>query len=343
MTPRERILRTFRFEQTDQVACDLMEGQVWPRLQDEFRERHRCETAEQIIDYLNPDCRWLFMNYVGPQHDGSAARATAYSWEVSHGPLAGATTIAEVEASPEFDPAWWQPPDFAAARCRWPDQALVLLPGWMPLFWGACAAFGMEDGLTLLYTAPAVFEAFVQRRHERYMELLRSAATKARGICDLCWLGDDYASQQAMIMGPEMWRKFIKPYLAEQVRLLREHDLLVLFHSCGAVRAILPDLIDIGVNGHLVFQTSAEGMSAPSIARDFGGHLVFYGGIDVQHVLSFGTPREVQTAVWDHCRAFEQCGGYIVANAHHGVDTVRGENIEAMFTAGRRFSTPCTP
>ena len=338
MTPRERILRTFRFEQTDQVACDLMEGQIWPQLQEDFRHNHNCESFEQTIEYLNPDCRWLSMNYAGPQIDGGVERANTYSWKVSHGPLAGATTIAEVEASPEFDPAWWQAPDCAAARQRWPDHALVLFPGWMPLFWGACQAFGMEDGLTLLYTEPHVFEAYVQRRHERYMELLSVAAARARGICDLCWLGDDYASQQAMIMGPEMWRKFIKPYLTEQVRLLREHDLLVLFHSCGAVRSILPDLIDIGINGHLVFQTSAVGMNASSIARDFGGSLVFYGGIDVQQVLSFGTPDDVQAAVIENCRAFEHCGGYIVANSHHGLDSVRGMAIETMFTAGRSGS-----
>lgn len=335
MTARERILAAFRFEATDIAPCDLMEGLPWERLLNDFRMQHGCETAEQVIDYLNPDCRWLFANYVGPAATASGEKTN--SWEVSHGPLAGATTIAEVAASPEFEASWWTAPDFAAVRKRWPDHALVFMPGWMPLFWGACQAFGMEDGLLLLYSEPKVFEYYIRRRHERYMELLHNTAAAGRGLCDICWLGDDYASQQAMILSPEMWRKYIKPSLAEQVRLLREYDFRVLFHSCGSIRAIIPDLIDIGVNGHLVFQTNAQGMSAPAIAREFGGKMVFYGGIDVQQLLSYGTPDEVQTAVNDNCRAFEHCGGYIVANSHHGVETIQGRNIEAMFAAARQW------
>ena len=76
--------------------------------------------------------------------------------------------------------------------------------------------------------------------------------------CDICWLGDDYASQTGMLMRPDLWRRYIKPYLAEEVQLARKHGLYVLFHSCGAVRPILPDLIEIGVNALEVFQTSAR-------------------------------------------------------------------------------------
>ena len=312
------------------MGCDLMEGLVWPRLVEDFRERRGWGTGEEVIEGLNPDCRWVYPNDVRPELGAAVA-----SREVAHGPLAGATTVAEVEAWPEFDPASWEPPDFAAARRRWPDQALVLLSGWVPLFWGACEAFGMEEAMVLLYTAPQVFEAFVQRRHERYMEWLRRAAAAGEGVCDVFWLGDDYAYQQAMILSPTMWRRFIKPYLAEQVQFLRDRGLLVLLHSCGAIREILPDLIEIGVNGHLVFQTNAAKMSAASIARDFGGRMVFYGGIDVQHVLSFGTEEEVRAAVAGSCRAFAECGGYIVANSHHGLETIKGRSIEMMFEAAR--------
>ena len=205
----------------------------------------------------------------------------------------------------------------------------------MPLFWSACDAFGMQEALIKMLAAPSVFDAFVRRQHEFYMDILSRGVEAAQGSCDICWLGDDYASQQAMTMNPDLWRRHIKPYLAEQVLLAREHDLLVLFHSCGAVRAILPDLIDIGVNALLVFQTTARGMDAPSISAEFGGKLAFYGGIDVQHLLSFGTPQQVRDQVRANVSAFERCGGYIVANAHHGVETIRGDNIVAMCGAAR--------
>ena len=167
------------------------------------------------------------------------------------------------------------------------------------------------------------------------MAILERALPAARGVCDLCWLGDDYASQTDLLFSPDLWRKLIKPYLAAEVALARKFDLAVLFHSCGNVRKILPDLIEIGVNALLVFQTSAVGMDADSIAAEFGGRLAFYGGVDVQQLLSFGSPADVAKAVEANARAFAKHGGYIVANSHHGVSTIQGRNIEAMVAAAR--------
>ena len=180
-----------------------------------------------------------------------------------------------------------------------------------------------------------VFEAFVARQHAYYMDILKRTVEAGEGTCDICWLGDDYASKDAMMMNPDLWRRLIRPYLAEQVALAREHGMLVLFHSCGSVRAILPDLIDIGVNGLLVFQTTAAGMEAGPIAREFGGRLAFYGGIDCQHLLTFGTPNDVRAEVRRNVAAFSRCGGHTVANAHHCIANIRGENIEAMCEAAR--------
>jgi uroporphyrinogen decarboxylase len=142
-----------------------------------------------------------------------------------------------------------------------------------------------------------------------------------------------------MLISPALWRRFIKPSLAEQVGLLRRNGMLVLFHSCGAVRPILHDLAEIGVNALLVFQTSAKGMDAPSIAQEFGGKLAFYGGMDVQHLLSFGAPQEVEQTVRANIQAFAGSGGYIVANSHHSLASIRGENITAMCNAVKTFNT----
>jgi uroporphyrinogen decarboxylase len=263
MTHRERILAAFNFRGTDRLPLDLMEGYAWSELLEDFQTRHSLSTPDQIQDFLDTDCRWAGLEYVGPRHDPGLAVAVKTD------------------------------------------------------------------------TEPAVFEAFISRQHEFYMDILRRGLQAARGICDICWLGDDYASQTGMIFSPELWRKLIKPYLAKQVALVRTHGLYVLFHSCGNIRKILPDLIDIGVNAHLVFQTTASDMDAASIAAEFGGRLTFYGGIDVQHLLSFGTPADVAEAVAANARAFARCGGYIVANSHHGVATIQGRNIEAMCEAAK--------
>ncbi len=339
MTHRERVLNTLRFQQVDRAPYDLMEGAIWGELMAYFHATHGWQTPAEVLEQLDTDFRWVGLNYVGPPGppppppQDSAART--YSGRYAGGALADAQSISDVRRYPWPDPGYWQPGDFAAARAQWPDHALVFGHSWMPLFWTACEAFGMEEALIKLHVQPDVFEAFVAGQHEMYLDILTRALAAARGVCDICWLGDDYASQHAMLFAPERWRTLIKPYLARQVALARGHGLSVLFHSCGNVRAILPDLIEIGVNGLLVFQTTANTMDAESIARDFGGELAFYGGIDVQHLLSFGTPDEVATAVRHNIRTFAPHGGYIVANAHHGVATIQGRNIEAMCRAAR--------
>lgn len=341
MTHRERVLRTFRFAETDRLAYDLMESAVWPELLDYFRAQHSLQSPSAVWDFLDVDCRWV-LQYVQPPAATppaaakAAAPRTTFSRSVAHGPLAEASTLADIMAYPLLHPDCSPVPDFAAARTQWPDHALVYCPTFtLALFWNACEAFGMEAGLIKMHTEPQLFQALIQREHERGMEILRRTLPHAQGVCDLCWMGDDFAGQQALLMQPELWRKLIKPSLAEQVALVRSHGLPVLFHSCGSVRAVLEDLIEIGVNGMLVFQTTAAGMDAESIARDFGGRMVFYGGMDVQRLLSSGTVAEVAAEVQHNARAFADCGGYLAANSHCSIATVRGENLEAMCAAAR--------
>lgn len=321
-----------------------MESGVWPEVMDYFRAVHGLSEPPDVWDFLDTDCRWLFPAYHGPQGTPPAENLPegwwgTYSDAVYQRPLAHAATIADVEAHTWPDPTWWDPPDAEEARRRWPDHALVMATGWVPLFCGACNAFGMEAALERMAGQPEIVDAFIARQHDFCMELLRRLLPTAQAHCDVCWLGDDYASQDALIMGPERWRRMIKPRLAEQVALVRRHGLPVLFHSCGAIRAIIPDLIDIGVNGLLVFQTSARGMDPESIARDFGGRMAFYGGIDAQRLLVFGTPDMVRAEVARNVRAFAECGGYIVANSHWGLANIRGENIVAMCEAARGDAT----
>lgn len=342
MTHRERVLRTLSFAQAGHLPCDLMESAVWPELGAYFQTRHGIKETE-VAAFLDTSFRWAHIEYVGPeQHAPADGRpdgwATSYADHIYVRPLASAETVAEVEASFQPDPDHWQAPDCAAFHEKWPDHARVVTPGWMPLFCGACDAFGMENALVKMYAEPLLIETFVRIQHAHYMVILKRCLEAAEGHCDICWLGDDYASQDALLMDPDVWRRLIKPALAEQVALVRSHGLLVMLHSCGAIRSIIPDLIDIGVNALLVFQTSARGMDAESIARDFGGKMAFYGGIDCQGVLSFGTPEETRGAVRHNARAFARCGGYIPANSHHGINTVRGENVEAMFAAAREWN-----
>jgi len=340
MNHRERVLSALRFEPVDRVPYDLMEGTVWPELMDHFRQAHGLDTPEQVLDFLDTDFRWIGMRYEGPVERPPAddlpdGWQTTYTSALFERPLAHAHSVAEVEAHPWPDPTWWAPEDYEAFHRRWPDHARVLFIGWKPLFCGACNVFGMEEALVKMAAEPEVFDAFVRRQHAFCMQLFQRGLRAAQGHCDVCWLGDDYAGNDALLMSPALWRRHIKGYLAEQVRLVHDYGMKVLFHSCGAVRAILADLLEIGVDALLVFQTTAAGMEPHSVAAEFGGRLAFYGGIDCQHLLTFGTPDQVEAQVRENVGAFAPSGGYVVSNAHCHIANVRGENIEAMCRAAR--------
>lgn len=330
MNPRERILKTLHFEKVDRPAYDLIEGIIWPEILAYFQENFGISSDEGVIDYLDPDVRWVTLDYQGPPVDTLASKfgSSVFSQPVADGPLSSASSVGEVLSYNWPDPAWWKPPDYSAARKRWPNHALAMLI-WKPLFLTACDVFGMEGALIKLLTAPQVFEAAIRQTHSINMNILERSLRSAKGVCDICWLGDDFAGQQSLLMNPKLWRKYIKPYLAEEVALARDYGMAVLFHSCGSVRSVLPDLIEIGIDGLGVFQTTAAHMDVDSIASEFGGKMAFYGGIDVQQLLSFGSIDDVEARVRANVASFSSCGGYIVANSHR-VSTIKGENLVAM-------------
>ena len=128
--------------------------------------------------------------------------------------------------------------------------------------------------------------------------------------------------------------------LARYTQLIADYGMTSMMHSCGLVWAVLPDLIDIGLNGLSVFQTVTAGMNAAEIARHFGGKMVFYGGIDSNRLLVSGSTRQVRDEVQANFAAFAQCGGYIAANSHHGIANAKPENLIAISEAGTSAAIP---
>lgn len=335
MTNRERVLSTFRFQNTDRPAYDLMENGVWPEFLNYFYNKHGLATADDVLSFLDADCRFTGMKYVGlpdtPWADYCSHEAhLSYSGSICKRPLADATCIADVDAHDWPDPSWWEPGDYTGIRKMFPNHVIVAGPPWMPHFCYASVAFGMEEALMKMLTEPIVAQAFYTKLTEIYLDMLKRHLEAAKGVIDICYLADDWASNAGLIMGPELWRKFIKPQLAQYIELIHHYGLYSMMHSCGSIRSILPDLIDIGLDGVTVFQTTTVGMNAREIAREFGGKMVFYGGIDCQHLLPFGSVDEVKAEVRYNVEAFAHCGGYIVSNSHHGIANIRPENIVAI-------------
>jgi uroporphyrinogen decarboxylase len=150
--------------------------------------------------------------------------------------------------------------------------------------------------------------------------------------------GDDFATQSNLFMSPANFREFIKPYLAERIAHTKKYtQAQFLHHSCGNVYAIIPDLIEAGVEILNPIQPVSPEMSPRNLKDTFGDKIVLHGGIDTQHLLPNGTRQSIEEGVHEAIEVLNEGGGYIFAAAHNIQEDVPPENVIYMFQAARKF------
>ncbi len=111
-----------------------------------------------------------------------------------------------------------------------------------------------------------------------------------------------------------------------------------MLHCCGAVRPLLPDMIDAGLDAINPVQVSCNGMEAAGLKRDFGRDLTFWGGgCDTQQILPYATPEEVRAHVREQIAALAPGGGFIFQQVHNVQANVPTENLLAMFETAAQW------
>lgn len=146
------------------------------------------------------------------------------------------------------------------------------------------------------------------------------------------YFGDDYGGQANMLIGPDMWRRLIKPRLAQLFAPFRKAGLPVLMHSDGHIEPILPDLIEIGLNMYNPVQP--EVTDYRWLRSTFGNQLAYYGGVSTQTTLPFGTPEEVRTATLTcACELAPDKTGLLIAPSHRMMSDISMENVAALLAA----------
>jgi len=141
------------------------------------------------------------------------------------------------------------------------------------------------------------------------------------------YFADDWGSKSSMPFSPKMWRRLIKPRLAIMYDKCREAGVVVGQHSDGAVSAIFPDLIELGLQ---VFNPLSPSIMNPAETKQqFGDSLCFYGGVDVEHTLPFGSPDEVREEIRSLAKVMGRGGGYILQSSHTILEDVPMANMVA--------------
>lgn len=181
----------------------------------------------------------------------------------------------------------------------------------------------------LLWSAeePERFGRQVERIGEFYVRCAEAAMSAAEGLLDGFVIWGDVAYRENMFFDPAYWRAHYRPAVAEMVRLAHRRGLPVIYHGCGCMRAILPDLIEIGVDAVNPLEAKA-GMDVAELRREFGHAIAFCGGADVR-VWERGHPEEIRRDVMRCLRAAEG-GGYIFQSDHSVSSAVGGRTYDMI-------------
>lgn len=331
MTSRERVKRTLRFDPPDRVPRDLW---ALPGVSRDRRTELDTLLAQYPSDFASPGVAY------GPGKQTSGTPSVVGSYVDEWGcpfTVAENGVIGEVKQPPLAD---WS----ALDALRPPDEILATID--LALVDAGCAA---TESYVKAGTTVRPFERmqFLRGSEALYMDLawgtadvirlrdlvhgffLREIDLWCRTDVDAVSFMDDWGSQQNLLISPEMWREIFKPLYREYCAMIHRAGKAVFFHSDGHIRAIIPDLIEIGVDA---LNSQLFCMDIEEIGRQFQGRITFWGEIDRQWVLPFGTPEDVASAVRRVRTALDDGRGGVIAQCEWGND-VAAPNVQAVFDA----------
>ncbi len=252
-------------------------------------------------------------------------------------PLAGdQITEADVDqfAWPDpLDPARFVGLKEAALKVRDEEQRAVVVgsmsAGIMEVYaWTR----GFKDYFTDFAGNQKLAEKFMDRILEMQIAYWDKMFDTIGDAIDVAGTADDFAGQHGMLISPRTYRKLAKPRHKELFDFIHKRsNAKIFFHSCGSIRPVIPDLIEIGCDIINPVQVSADGMDSAGLKRDFGKDITFWGGgVDTQRVLGIGTPQDVRDDVKRRLNDFMPGGGFIFNTVHNIQGNVPIENIIAM-------------
>lgn len=191
---------------------------------------------------------------------------------------------------------------------------------------------GMENTFLDILASPHLSADLLLKAVDFAIEIGEKACDKYP--LDWFWTGDDVGGQQSMMLSPELWREMIKPHLKSIFDVGKKRGLWVAYHSCGAIRPIIPDLIEMGLDVLNPIQCNCPGMNATELKEEFGKKLSFMGGVDTQYLLPNGTSDEVYKETLKLIEGMtDDGGGFILAASHTIPPETPIENIFAMYLA----------
>jgi uroporphyrinogen decarboxylase len=348
MTPRERWLAILAGERTDRVPTDY---QATEEVTERLLRDLDCADEESLWRRLDIDkrkyveSRWKREHHPDdPQADAWGVRyrkvdyGTGAYLEPDYHPLAAAETVEQVHAH-----AWPDPDDFdyqGIARTldeddgHWPIHSCCYEP---LLLYGYLR--GLERTFEDLALRPDLAEAVLQHLFDFFFEHQRRCFEAGQGRIDLTWVAEDLGSQTGPLMSLEMYRRYLLPNQIRMAELARRYGIHVMYHTDGAARMFLPDLVErVGIEVLNPIPWRCPGMDRRELVAEYGGRIIFHGSIDNQSTLPYGGVDDVVREVRDSLEIY-QAARWICAPCHNIQPNTPTENIVAMYDTIRQEGT----
>ena len=338
MTPRERWLAVLTGHLPDRVPMDYW---ATDEATAAVMQHLGCATPWEMVQRLHIDrvvgvrpvyqgpplpqgtdiygCRFEMVDY------GTGA----YS-ECVHHPLAGYSSIDEIEAN-----YTWPSPDLydystIPNQIKGKEEYPVQGGGSEP-FLIYCDLRGRELAYLDLVLNPEIVHYCMEKLFDFAFEDTVRIYAALPGRIDLSYVAEDFGGQEQLLYSPDMIREFFIPGMRRMMDLAHSSGVYVFFHSDGAIRPIIPDMIFAGIDILNPLQWRSPGMEREGIKADFGDQVVLHGGVDNQQTLPFGTVEDVRAEVRDNIAILGKGGGYIIAPCHNIQAVSPPENVVALY------------
>ncbi|MBR6744634.1 MAG: hypothetical protein IKM00_05405 [Clostridia bacterium] len=331
MTGRERFCKLIRKEKADHIGFWM--GDPISETRKIYMQKTGVKKNGELSVYMRDDFRWIAPDYkcwVGKNPMFDVLNGETRISLSQPGMFADCEDPAEIEAYDNMpDPEYIDLDRLEALLDEAHANGMATASGmWSCFFHVVADFFGMENYFMKMYTDPEVVEALTERVVDFYLAANERIFRRLGNKIDVFFMGNDLGTQRDLLISPECYRRFVKPYQKKLIDQAKSFSLPVMVHSCGAIGRIIPDLLELGIDALHPLQAQASGMDAKSLSQ-YKGKLLFVGGVDTQQLLPNADPDTVKEAVM---RLYENFGDFWIASpSHEGVlPNIPLENILAI-------------
>ncbi|MGQ9629379.1 MAG: uroporphyrinogen decarboxylase family protein [bacterium] len=295
MSGKERTLMAIRHEEPDRIPLN-----IWMMREDMCRRViERYGSMDQFYRELHID---VFMAITPPPN--------RHNQEFLEEKMT--MKLEEIADADFMDPD--DPSIYAGVRelvDKYGDEKCVLAHVWGVLE-GTYSFMGVEETLLQYAIWSPAMQALFQRVRDWSAHVARNVVEL--GI-DVLHISGDVGCNNAMIVSPESWRERIAPHDAQIISVGKRRGLPCSLHSCGYIRPIIGDLIELGVDVIHPLQQSA-GMDLSDVKKNWGDRMTIHGGLELRHYLSRAPEDELIAHVRDNVLTCKPGGGFIFNTEH---------------------------